>query len=250
MANKNGPIGKVVGRQLSAELPEECAPEKVIVDADNRLRRVDGTNTTPVSTITLWQEASKKIEDSLRDTQKDEQFHVGTQIALQLIGLRYGVDAMVPRAPRPNRAADIPVVVKVVMDNRGLLLDAVPNAATEGDLARMKEDNERLDFITRARANVRILDRGLEAVQTQCENRLAQPLDQIFTRSRSVINAHAGLQERLGPLVEYSVGAAEDAAATRKEREREAERAARAKAAAAPAAPATPPIVDDPQRKR
>ncbi len=100
MANKNGPIGKIVGRQLSAELPEECAPEKVIVDADNRLRRVDGTNTTPVSTITLWQEASKKIEDSLRDTQKDEQFHVGTQIALQLIGLRYGVDAMVPRAPR------------------------------------------------------------------------------------------------------------------------------------------------------
>ena len=89
---------------------------------------------------------------------------MGTQIALQLIGLRYGVDAMVPRAPRPNRAADIPLVVKVVMDNRGLLLDAVPNAATEGDLARMKEDNERLDFITRARANMRILDRGLEAV--------------------------------------------------------------------------------------
>lgn len=218
MNTKNKPIGRTVGRQLVAELPAESAPVEVIIDADNRLRRVEpGVKANKVTTLSLWAAAARNIEVSLLDASKDIEFMQGATIGFQVLGLRMGADPMTPRAPRPLNAESLGGAVGAVLDNAGLIADELPTALHNIDLGSMRKDASRLAYIGKFRGELRLLDQAMEAVQTQVENRLAPLVDSIHERGKSVINSHLVLRDRLQPLLTFCVGPAEDAADSRKE---------------------------------
>lgn len=246
---KPKPLGRVAGRQLASEIPEDRAPDEVIVDSDNRLRRVPVGNIPKVQTLALWARAAKLIEISLTDSTKDGEFMEGMSLGLQLFAMRLGGDPMTPPTVRPPRAEKLQVVTREVLDNRDLLQSEAPTALHNINLIGLHEEDVRLGTIKAARGEVRILDRSLDAVQGQIENRISPTLDLIYNRGRSVIDSHVVLQERMPGLHDFCVGAAEDAADTRKERDQQFElgveagrkaQAAESQKAAAPAA--IPPV--------